>query len=120
MTGQVLLPQLRPVFLSGAPGERAQGISAQFLTSRRNLAQGKAAPHIQSHGIRPIISASIGDDVAGFVAEQAGVSDAYAAQVLDDHARFVKALSAIGPRLGVPFDEADRPPPDLEALFGEP
>ncbi len=84
------------------------------------LARAHASPLDEGDAPAAIISASIGDDVAGFVAEQAGVSDAYAAQVLDDHARFVKALSAIGPRLGVPFDEADRPPPDLEALFGEP
>ncbi|MDC3959904.1 DUF2252 family protein [Polyangium jinanense] len=61
----------------------------------------------------------IGRDPAGFVAEQVEVGDRYAAQVLVDWGLFREALMERGPRLGIPMDPADTPPPDLRALYGD-
>jgi uncharacterized protein (DUF2252 family) len=68
----------------------------------------------------PAIAAVVGRDPAGFAEEQAEVADRWAAQVLVDAGLFGEALGELGPRLGVPFDAIDTPPPDLQALYGDP
>lgn len=65
----------------------------------------------------PDIAAVIGDDLDAFGAEHAKVADRAAEGVLHDFERFRIALEQLGPTLGVPFDPADAPSPDLEALF---
>ncbi|MDC0748353.1 DUF2252 family protein [Polyangium mundeleinium] len=65
------------------------------------------------------VAAVIGRDPAGFVAEQVDVGDRYAAQVIVDWRLFREALEERGPRLGVPMDLADTPPPDVRALYGD-
>ncbi|APR74768.1 Hypothetical protein A7982_00114 [Minicystis rosea] len=67
-----------------------------------------------------VIDAAIGSNASAFADEQADVGDAYAARVLADHQRFVTVLDELGPRLGIPFDPADTPSPDLAALYGTP
>ncbi|MFT3776510.1 MAG: DUF2252 family protein [Minicystis sp.] len=66
------------------------------------------------------IDAVIGDAASAFADEQADVAETYAARVLADLPRFQSALAALGPTLGIPFDPADTPPPDLAALYGTP
>lgn len=66
------------------------------------------------------IYARIAADPEGFVDEQVDVAVRYAARTLEDHARFRRALARLGPRLGVPFDPADAPRPDLAALLAAP
>ncbi|MDI1433234.1 DUF2252 family protein [Polyangium sorediatum] len=65
------------------------------------------------------VAAVIGRDPAGFVAEQVEVGDRYAAQVVVDWGLFREALEERGPRLGIPMDPADTPPPDVRALYGD-
>ena len=66
------------------------------------------------------IDAAIGADGEVFADEQADVAEAYADRALNDVPLFGHALTELGPRLGVPFDSLDMPPPDLAALYGVP
>lgn len=66
------------------------------------------------------IAAVIAEDPEGFADEQADASIAYADLVTEDWDRFQRALDRLGPRLGVPPDDRDAPPPELRALFGRP
>jgi hypothetical protein len=84
------------------------------------LARVHAAPRPDDGAPAATISAAIGADAAAFADEQAEAGDAYAASVIADHPRFRAALDALGPLLGVPFDPAYAPPPDLAALYGTP
>lgn len=59
-------------------------------------------------------------DRAGFVNEQADLAVLYADTVESDLTDFRRALRDLGTTLGIPFDPADRPPPDVRALFGTP
>ena len=79
-----------------------------------------AAPLPDGTSVAPAIAAVIAHDPAGFAAEQADVSDRYAAQVLADWERFRRALADRGPSLGLPVDASDAPTPDQRALFGTP
>jgi uncharacterized protein (DUF2252 family) len=65
------------------------------------------------------IGRRLGADGEGFVDEQVAAALRYADLVMEDFARFKRVVER-DPLLGVPRDESDRPPPDLEALFGEP
>lgn len=63
----------------------------------------------------------IAEDPSAFVEEQVVMGIAYADLVVEDHARFVRALRRPGGlRLGIPFDPLDTPPADLAALYGTP
>ena len=63
----------------------------------------------------------IARDRDGWVAEQTQVGRVYAALVMEDYRRFVHSLHRTdGLRLGIPFDPADTPPPDLASVFGNP
>lgn len=53
------------------------------------------------------IRAALGDDVETFAREQEVVAIAYAAQVIEDHRRFVDALESFGPTLGVAPEPGD-------------
>lgn len=66
------------------------------------------------------IRARIAGRAQAFADEQAAFADAYVTLQLADQARFVRALARLGPRLGVPFDPADRPSADVAALLGAP
>jgi uncharacterized protein (DUF2252 family) len=66
------------------------------------------------------ISARFIVDLDGFVDEQADFGASYADRTTRDHAHFVNALQRDGFRLGIPFDAADEPTPDLRALYGTP
>lgn len=66
------------------------------------------------------IAIRIGADPGGFADEQADAGASYADLALADHARFLRALHRLGPRLGIPFDAADAPSPDFAALLGTP
>jgi hypothetical protein len=66
------------------------------------------------------ISKRIAADPQGFVAEQAEVAVMYAEASVADQALFLHLLRDRGLRLGVPFDPADAPRPDLAALYGVP
>lgn len=59
-------------------------------------------------------------DPERFLDEQADAGVAYAELVSADHARFIRSLHRTGLRLGIPFDPADAPRPDLAALLGSP
>jgi uncharacterized protein (DUF2252 family) len=63
----------------------------------------------------------IARDRDGWVAEQTQAGRVYAALVMEDYRRFVHSLHRTdGLRLGIPFDPADAPPPDLASVFGRP
>ena len=64
------------------------------------------------------IAEAVGAHPDAFAEEQATVGVAYADVVEGDYARFAKALDALGPRLGVPYDPSDAPTPDQAALIG--
>ena len=67
------------------------------------------------------IAEVIGRDRDGWVAEQTQAGRAYAALVMEDYRRFVRSLHRRdGLRLGIPFDPADAPSPDLASVFGVP
>lgn len=66
------------------------------------------------------ISAAVRRDPRGFADEQAAACIAYATQVEDDHGRFVEALRARGPTLGVVPAPGDAPRPDFAAVLGAP
>lgn len=71
----------------------------------------------EARAIRDVIAR----DRDGFVSEQVDAGRSYAALALEDHARFRRVLrSRDGLRLGLPFDSADRPSPDLASIFGDP
>jgi uncharacterized protein (DUF2252 family) len=105
--------------LVGARGTAA-AIGQLAGSQGRLLARVHAAPLLVGEAPAAAIAAAIGADLDAFADEQAAVGDAYAARVLADQALFGKALSTLGPRLGVPVDAADTPPPELAALFGAP
>lgn len=63
------------------------------------------------------VAAAIGADAEAFAAEQADAGVRRAARTLDDHERFRTALRELGPTLGFVPDEADRPSPELSALY---
>jgi uncharacterized protein (DUF2252 family) len=84
------------------------------------LARVHATPLEGSDAPAKAIAARIGGDLQGFEDEQAAVGDAYATQVLADNTRFFDGLARTGPRLGVPLNPSDAPPPDLQAIFGTP
>lgn len=67
------------------------------------------------------IAGRIAIDRDGFIAEQVEIGREYAALTLEDHARFVRSLRRRdGLRLGIPFDPADAPSPDMAAVYGAP
>lgn len=79
------------------------------LVARAHLSEAKAINDI------------IARDRDGWVAEQTLAGRSYAALVLEDYRRFVHSLHRTdGLRLGIPFDPADNPSPDLAAVFGHP
>lgn len=57
---------------------------------------------------------------AAFADEEADLALRYAAQVLDDFARFQRLLRAHGPTLGRRHNESDAPSSPARALFGSP
>lgn len=77
-----------------------------------------AAAHGSDRTIARALAAVLARDPAGFVREQADVTERYAPRVLDDHTRFVAALAAQGPLLGLPLEPEDAPAPGVIALFG--
>ncbi len=100
--------------------EKKRGTPEAITAFARVLGALLARVHASDAAVGAVaIRAAIGADPAGFADEQADVGDAYAAQVLDDHARFRAAIADLGPTLGVaPSD--DPPPPDLRALLADP
>ena len=62
----------------------------------------------------------LAEDPEGFADEQADVGVAYTDSVLSDHAAFVRALVALGPRLGLPVAPEDAPRADLALLYAAP
>lgn len=100
----------------GTPEE----IEAFAATLGQVVARAHASPLTPGETPAQSIAALIGGDVDGFADEQADLAVAYEAQVESDFADFSAALTALGPRLGVPVDANDAPPPDLAALYGTP
>lgn len=98
-----------------------QGTPAALLSLARRLggvvARAHAAPHANAEWPIPAIAQVIATDPVGFANEQADIADRYAAQVLVDWALFGAVLEELGPRLGIPVDSTDTPPPDLAALY---
>ncbi len=86
----------------------------------RLLARVHATPTHEDSNPAFAVAARIANDPEGFADEQADVAVTYAAQEEDDFIRFGRALERLGPSLGVPFSEADRPSPNLAALYGSP
>lgn len=84
------------------------------------LARVHAAPRADDATPAARIAAVVGADAVAFADEQADVGDAYAAAMLADFPRFQAALDALGPALGLPYDPAYAPSPDLAALYGTP
>lgn len=99
----------------GAPEELAK-LGAVLATV---LARVHATPSGGEASGAGAIAALLGEELDGFADEQAGVAEAYAAQVSDDFQRFRGALFARGLLLGRVPDEA-RLAPDLAALLGAP
>lgn len=110
------------VRVSRLDGKRGtvEAITGLARTLGALLARIHAAP--PGDGSDPVaaIAAAIGDGAAAFADEQADVAERSADRVLEDHPRFIAALADLGPRLGIPFDPADAPGPDLAALYGTP
>ncbi|MEZ4410555.1 MAG: DUF2252 family protein [Polyangiales bacterium] len=84
------------------------------------LAGVHAAPLPDGGSVIRDIDVVIQRSPAAFADEQADVAERYAPVVLADAARLRRALSTLGPRLGVPPDPRDAPRPDLAALLGPP
>ncbi|MEZ4439818.1 MAG: DUF2252 family protein [Polyangiaceae bacterium] len=99
----------------GTP-EAIEGFAGQLgaLVARLHVASG---PELTS-----AIAAVIRGNEEAFAEEQATVGLAYADQVFADHQHFLAALERLGPLLGLPLEptRADRPTPEMEALFGTP
>lgn len=78
-----------------------------------------APPGDDTHPAVAIDAVIAGDDDA-FADEQADLAEVYADRVMADVGLFRAAIAEIGPALGIPFDPADGPSPDLAALYGTP
>jgi uncharacterized protein (DUF2252 family) len=103
----------RFVGMHGTPQEiAALGGLLGSLLARMHAASGDP--------LRKAIADAISADVDGFAAEQADAALGYADQVGEDWLHFQRALDRLGPTLGVRPDAADRPSPELRALFGTP
>jgi len=84
------------------------------------LARTHATPSPASSAPALAIAARIAADPDGFADEQADVAASYGDRAFADYARFQNVLDVLGPRLGLPYDANDTPPPDLAALYGSP
>ncbi len=114
--------------------EGQKGVRVERLVGERGrpeallamaTAMGQVLARVHTSGddgvsVAQAISARFIVDLDGFVDEQANFGASYADQTTRDHAHFVHALQRDGFRLGIPFDAADEPLPDLRALYGTP
>jgi uncharacterized protein (DUF2252 family) len=83
----------------------------------RIVARMHATPSPVSDAPAESIAGRIGAEIDAFADEQADVAVEYGDRMVDDQNRFKSALADLGPTLGVPFDPADAPSPDLAALY---
>ncbi|NUP08585.1 MAG: DUF2252 family protein [Polyangiaceae bacterium] len=84
------------------------------------LASVHAGSESVDEGIVDTIADTIATDPDSFADEQADVCVAYADVVAADHARFVHALSTLGPTLGLEPGPDDALSTDMTALVGHP
>jgi uncharacterized protein (DUF2252 family) len=105
--------------LTGSRGT-PEALTGAARTFGALLARVHATPTPDGASPSAAIAAAIGADPGPFADEQADFAEQYAEVVLADHALFGKALSDLGPTLGVPADPADTPSPDLAAVYGAP
>jgi len=104
-----------------------EALPAAIERWRRSLLASPPPEHVtildavREFGSARAIAKRIAADPERFVEEQVEIGVAYAEQVIADHARFVRALHRRdGLRLGIPFDPADAPGPDVRAVLGIP
>ncbi len=97
-----------------------EALTALCVDLGRLLANVHAGSEPIEPGLANAVASAIGDDVDAFASEQADVAIAYADLVVADHARFVHALEALGPTLGVEPADGDGHDPDAAALIGSP
>lgn len=102
--------------------EEELGTVEALTTVSTILGEKLAAVHAGSGALDPELTARIGSALRGkeadFADEQADVAVAYATRVEEDHARFVRALDLLGPRLGFEPQTSDRPSEDQCAIYG--
>jgi hypothetical protein len=97
----------------------ALGEPEALFALARLLGQLLARMHASSGAeVRDAIADTIEDDILEFAEESGRAGVAYADQLEADWVHFQNALDRLGPVLGVPFDPADVPSPELRALYG--